>query len=477
MMICKPKRIHPVGVILTFIKNLKDLIIPAVIFIFVGSNGIMKTIGVYGFPLLILVIIISSFISWWKFTYRIEDGEVRIEHGLLFRKKRYIPIERIQTINVSAGLVQQLFGLVKVEIETAGGGVEAEVALAAIRKNEADLIKEAVALSKKEKGNEIDHSEEQIVEEKGFQMSVKDLLIMGSTSSGIGVVLSAGFALFSQIDDFISFEKIFGHIHFLENASVTIFIVLGLIVLIIAWILSMIGVVLKYAFFTVKKVNNDLVITRGLIEKHQFIIPKERIQAIRISENIIRQLLGYATVYIESAGGNIKNEQSFSTMLFPIAKTKHISQLLNEFTPDFVMSDHIYLLPKRSMRRYVMRAVIPSIIISTLLCVFLQPWGYVSLILVPLSGLYGYLSYKAAGWNVAGSQLSIRYRKLSKVTVLVHKKRMQIFENKTSLFQKRADLQTISTTIKAGLGGSQYSLKDIEAEDGEKLANWYRQKE
>ncbi|UOK58231.1 PH domain-containing protein [Bacillus sp. OVS6] len=74
----------------------------------------------------------------------------------------------------------------------------------------------------------------------------------------------------------------------------------------IAWILSIIGVCLKFANFTVMKKEQDLVISRGLFEKHQLTIPLERIQAMKISENLIRQPFGYATVHIVSAGEALK---------------------------------------------------------------------------------------------------------------------------------------------------------------------------
>ena len=56
--------------------------------------------------------------------------------------------------------------------------------------------------------------------------------------------------------------------------------------------------------FTVKKVEDDLIISRGLLEKRQMTIPLNRIQGILISENFIRQPLGLASVYMESAGGS-----------------------------------------------------------------------------------------------------------------------------------------------------------------------------
>lgn len=52
-------------------------------------------------------------------------------------------------MNTSAGLVQQIFKLVKLQIETAGGGKEAEAVLSAISVEEAERIKEAVFKKKR----------------------------------------------------------------------------------------------------------------------------------------------------------------------------------------------------------------------------------------------------------------------------------------------------------------------------------------
>jgi putative membrane protein len=70
----------------------------------------------------------------------------------------------------------------------------------------------------------------------------------------------------------------------------------------------------------VSKSETDLIITRGLLEKQQTVLPLERIQAIRISENPLRQLMGFATVFIETAGGNRHDKYSRSMTIIPLVK-------------------------------------------------------------------------------------------------------------------------------------------------------------
>ena len=87
--------------------------------------------------------LVSGIIKWKRFRYWFEEEELRIEYGLFVKKKRYIPFERIQSLNYTEGIFHRPFGLVKVKVETAGGGAtkEADAELTAITKEAAEQIK------------------------------------------------------------------------------------------------------------------------------------------------------------------------------------------------------------------------------------------------------------------------------------------------------------------------------------------------
>ncbi|MCM3598781.1 PH domain-containing protein [Metabacillus idriensis] len=469
-MMSEPKRLHPASAILTFVKQLKDGIFPVIVLFFVNDYKIYFFIGL---AVILIAMIIYSIISWMKYTYRIEDNELRIEFGLFVKKKRYIPIERIQSINESAGIIQQIFGLVKLQLETAGGGAEAEAVLTAVTKEEARRIHSVLAERKKE----LDHDEiiETVKEEETYltyKIGAKELMVAASTSSGIGVVLSAAFAFFSQFDELIPFDDIIDRFSFLSNASITVYAILVFIAFFIAWILSIIGVCLKFANFTVVKKETDLVISRGLFEKHQLTIPLERIQAMKISENLIRQPLGYATVHIVSAGGSAKDE-NVSAVLFPLIKKTKIKQILTEFTPDFSLADQLRPLPKRARRGYVLVYTIPFLVISCILSYFFQPWGYLSLLTVPAGLLIGLASFKDAGWAIHAEQLTLSSRNLVKSTFVVKRKRIQVIEARQSFFQRRLDLASIQSSTTSGLGGTHFMVKGVDIEDAGEVFEWY----
>ena len=196
------------------------------------------------------------------------------------------------------------FGLVKVKIETAGSSGEAEAVLTAISKSQATIIQQALSSAK----DETSIDEQEVVKENKeiilYQITPKELFLLASTSGGVGVVISAVIAFIFQFEEIIPYEKVFNGLEDFISSGVLVVSLLVFIGFLVAWAAALIGTMLKYAGFTVKKNKDDFIITRGLLEKRQLTIPSHLIQAIRLSENLIRQPLGLSTVYIESAGGS-----------------------------------------------------------------------------------------------------------------------------------------------------------------------------
>src|SRR5690625_2413619 len=139
----KPQRLHPAAMFFNLITVIKETILGLGI-------GLILTLkeSVFYFLLFvsvfIVLLLIYSVISWFRFTYRVEENELRIEQGVFIRKKRYISINRIHKIDVTANVVHRLFKLVKVQIDTASSGGGAEVNLSAVKLTKATMLREAL---------------------------------------------------------------------------------------------------------------------------------------------------------------------------------------------------------------------------------------------------------------------------------------------------------------------------------------------
>jgi putative membrane protein len=471
----KPKRLHPTAIFINSGKKIKRVIIPLIGLAFLGHKDegrvlftLMASIAVIIFTLF------SSAISWFRYTYHLEKEELRIEYGIFIRKKRYISFERIQSLDMTEGVLHRLFGLAKVQVETAGGDLSdgAEAVLAAISKKEAmyiqDYFNSHKASVKMMEGLE-NHQEEELI----FQITTIQLLLLSLTSGGAGVIISAVLALLSQMDDFIPYKKWFGGLEKLVSGSMMFFSILVFIGFVLIWIIALLGTMLKYANFTVIKKDGDLIISQGLLERRQITIPVKRIQSIRMSENWFRQMLGYATVYVESAGGVALDTKESNVILFPMIKRKQIVSTIDRYLTDYKIVTSFKRLPKRALSRYIMRSwyfVVPIVVVSILL---LKAWGSISLILLLIVTYWAFLKYKDAGWNLENQQLSLQYRTLNRHTVFMKKNRIQTIEVYESYFQRKKQLATVEAFVKSGMGMGGGRVTDLENDDMRKIILWY----
>ena len=486
-------QLHPISAVVNFVKGLKDLIFPfVIIFVVNGFQGKSSSDGhwtsylPYIIGILVLAfILISGIIKWKRFVYWFEDDELRIEYGLFVKKKRYIPFERIQSFNYTESILHRPFKLVKVTIETAGSGstTEAEAELTAITKEAAKQIEMELAFAKKRKLSKAsivvkepteNHLDEEPKNESVtiFKMTMKDILILAATSGGIGVVFSGIAVFMTQFSDIIPYDVIYDEaVVFLKFGFFMIaFSVFAF--LLFSWIISVILTTLNYYQFTIIQENDQIVLTRGLLEKKKVTIPLGRVQGVRIVENPLRQLFGYCTVIVESAGGSI-DDQDKKIRLFPLIKKSKIKQPLNQLFADFDFEPVWTTSPKRAKPFYYRLDFIWVIPVIVGISYFYYPYGLFSLLLVPIFVLLGLWQHRSAGLSLTRNQLSLRYRSISKYTFFIEKKRMQSLEMRQSPFQKRKALASIETTIKSGMLGASAQVDHLQIEDIEEVMTWY----
>ncbi|WP_053216247.1 PH domain-containing protein [Guptibacillus hwajinpoensis] len=460
------KRLHPVAMLLSFISSIREAALPLIFFVFVGRGGYSwwHFVAIGG---LLVFTLVNGVMGWLFYTYQIQNNELRIHQGFIFRKKRFIPRERIQSIDFSQGVIQRLFGLVKVQIETAGGGGEPEVVMPALRRLDAERLKEELY----DKKSTIEEVDEEVAPVLEYKLTWRQLLIAASTSGGIGVVLSFVAAIGSQLDDLIPGEFYTRATETILDATIPLILITVAFILILSWIFSVAGTVLKYGGFVLSRQENDLLIHRGVLEKRQLTIPVHRIQAIRVVEGLLRQPFGYAAIYVESGGGGGKDEQ-FSTVLYPLMKRKHIKSFLKEALPEIPIHNDVESLPTRARRRYMIRFTLPTLIPIGVLSYFI-PYGYISILLIPLACLIGYLHYRDAGWSVKKGIALLQFRQIGRTRVYVARRRIQAMEMQTTYFQKRRLLTTFQLSILSSFAGKQFRVRDIDQFEGQSLLDWY----
>lgn len=436
-------------------------------------------------PLLILLVVVGftfvgGILKWWTFRYWFEDSELRVEYGLFVKKKRYIPFERIQSLNYREGIFHRIFGLVQVQVETAGsktGKPEAE--LTAITRIAADQIEQEMNQAKLGQQPVEEHKVQLPAGRIIHKMSPKDLIVLATTSSGIGVVIFGVFAALSQFAEYIPFDWIYDEFTHLIQYGIALVASLIFFALLGAWIISVAITLLNYYDFTVTEENDRLIITRGLLEKKRITIPLNRIQAIKIVENPLRQPFGLATVQVESAGGGFTSAEDKKITLFPLISKKEAMVRLSVLFPQFQlnMEDADMIKPPKRARSYFYRIdflwLLPLIAVPTY---FFFPYGLLTALLVVPIILLGIWQHKTARFFLFDSQLTIVYRHISRITFLVEKRRIQIAEQRQSYFQKRRQLATGRIVVMSGMTGAEARAYHMEQADIENMMDWFEHK-
>ncbi|MDR0592171.1 MAG: PH domain-containing protein [Bifidobacteriaceae bacterium] len=98
---------------------------------------------VLGLFALLLMVFLLALASWWRTRWRIGPATLELAAGLVFRARRTVRLDRIEAVDVIRPLVPRLFGLVKLKIESAGGG-DSAVELGYLKASDAERWRQVV---------------------------------------------------------------------------------------------------------------------------------------------------------------------------------------------------------------------------------------------------------------------------------------------------------------------------------------------
>lgn len=494
-------QLHWATIFVSSLRLLREMIVPIVVLIALnafkdGLEGrgflIMAGIGFASFAVLFIASVLVNFIRWSRFTYWFEEDELRIESGVFVRNKRYIPFERIQSLNYTEPLAHRIFGLVKVEIETASGSGEAEAALPAVSKGAAEAIEYFIQETKKrriigplplrfnEQGEplhpfvlEVEVESEALPQDdlrEVYTMTRKDLVILAVTSSGVGVILSGLLIFMTQFIDLIPFEFLYTQVFTFIRSGLTMVLLVIFGALFVTWLLSIALTFISYHQFRVTRDRNNLFMTRGLIEKKKVTVPLSRVQSVEILENPFRQLFGYCTIVLHSAGGA---GESSRIAIFPLVKKNAAYEPLTEIFPELHFSTPLKKVPERGKHFFHRIQYFWAIPFTVGISYSFFPYGLFALLLLPVIVLHGRWKFKTARYAYEEQQLTTMYRQITKRTVYVLRPRIQSLTLRQSYFHQRRQVGTIVCYIKSGMTYTVAKIPFMDEKEARQVMKWY----
>jgi putative membrane protein len=442
------RKLHPAAIGVLAIGALRDAAIPIVILLFTavaGSGGLDTGALERGAAYLVLgvaIAAITGFVRWRSTRYRVDEHGVHWQTGIVRKRQTTVPLDRVQGIDTVAGPVQRLFGVVAVNVQSAGGGAKGEIVLEAVGLDAVEQLRDAVRARRPE----APEAPAGALRER--RLNRRDGLIAALTAGQLGVILPV-LAGAAQL-----LSNVFQDERGVEDATRLAPDTLGgwelaLAALIVAaWALSVAGSLVAFAGFTVARDGERLRIRRGLLQRSEAAVPVRRVQGVRVIEGLLRRPFGLCALRIEVAG--YAEEASAARTLFPLLRRAAVGPFLAELLPE--LADDPFGLappPKRAARRYVL----PPALVGTALgggawLAFGTPWP---LLLAPLLALDGWLDYRAAGWRLRDGRLAMSSRTLAWSTLLAPAARLQQHSIAQNPLQRRAGLADLAVAV--GKGG------------------------
>jgi putative membrane protein len=479
------RRLHPAGAAIIAIRGASSAWFVAVAII-AGAGVPVGVLIVLG---LLVLVGGAAYVEWRVTRYAVVDGGLRYRRGLISRTEIDVPASRISALDTSRGILQRIFGVVALEVQTAGGGGKPEVVLHAVSAAEAERLRHALghrgadradpaaapndaaaatgagdapaatdpasALPTTDQGaparpmfrlpDALPVEDSQVV----FRITPRDLLLAGITSPSGAVIGAVMAALYGPLQDVLgdstrdSLES--GAEQVVQAAPL---LVAGFAIVVIL-ILSVLSTVLAFHGFEVTRDAKRLRVRRGLLTERTGTLPLDRVHALRIVESPLRQAFGFVAIEAEVAGWALQDD-AVKTII-PFLRRSDLPVLLPQLIPGYVWPQQpLATPPERATRRYVVRAAwLPGLIAIGLVAAVPLGWARVpaAVLVLGLGVALGLAQARAAGWLVDDRLLVLRSRTVARRTFVVLIDRMQFRASASTPFTRRARLATLRVRL------------------------------
>lgn len=435
-----------------FVKNFWFVIIPY----FIGKSD-KSIFMLYGFIALAVLLGIYGIIAFFRYKFHVNSNEFIVEKGVFSRKKIVIPFDRIQSINFKQNIIQQIFSVVGLEIDTAGTSKK-EFDFDALDLSTSNALRDFILSRKKQNQPAESHVEDSIVIEEEIverteeiiRLDIFDLIKVGISQNHFRSLFVGIFSIYwflDQVDD-AGFDVSNLTDVTEENILELGVIILGalmVVVFVAVIIISIVRNIVKYFDLTLYRVDNGFKLSYGLFNRNEVSVMDNKVQVISWTDNLLRKALGLFVLSVKLAAPDaIKKKKS---IVIPAISKLNINRIRAFYYPnqgsevtEFIHTNSYYFWRRVIIISIVMIVVgigvyqfgeAEHLMVPVLIWIYFMlsshfkfrkmKYGFNKEVLMVHSGIFGdkssiYAIYKLQGVNI--SQTPIQKRKsLANVTV------------------------------------------------------------
>lgn len=270
---------------------------------------------------------VAGFISWYFTRFVIDDEELRIETGAIFKTSKKVPFERLQSIDIIQPFAARIFGLAELRLEAGAG--DSTIKLRYLTRAKAGRLRDYLIARA--------HGDRTSINDPGAEAS--KLTDLGATDRPLVTVspqrLVVGFVLSSEwlVTATIAIVVLAVTI----RLDVVSYALPGLIPLAIGAVTMISRRVIAMFHFTLAESARGLRVTRGLTNLTSQSVPIDRIQGLKVSQSILWRRLDWYRIDVDivgyGSGDGENNESDATSVLLPVADAQQVQLALSRVLP------------------------------------------------------------------------------------------------------------------------------------------------
>lgn len=439
------RRLHPAAFLVHALGGLRDVIVPLILALFAGARspgtGTLIALAAVAMSLVI------GYARWQSTRYWVAESALHFRSGVFSPDTQVVPIARIAAVDEVQGPVQRLFGVVALDVQTAGGGSGGEVRLMAVSRAEAATLR-----------GELGHPAAAAPDEAlaaEWRLSRRDLALAAVTGPQIGILAPVAGGVLALSQQVLGQDEA-GEVVRRLPGTVHGWVLLVLAIAVAALLVSLAGAIVAFSGFVVRREPERLRLRRGLLQRRAATVGIGRVHAIRIVEGALRRPLGLCSVRLEVAG--YAAEQSAAQTLVPLCRRDEVAAVLARLVPELpVPAGEPERPPARARRRYATVPEVAGAVGGALAGVVVAladgpAWAWALVLAGALAGgAVGLGRWRAAGWWRQDGIVAIRSRRFVGRTVTIAEvRRLQHRELSCSLPARRAGLASVGFAVASG---------------------------
>ena len=467
------QRTSPLAVLFFFGKLLKLIaqnawqsIAPFAAFVFAYQGDLVTRIGL-GIAAFFVISISLSVLNYWFFRYQLIDDSILIRQGVVKKTQLDIKFDRIQGINTQQNIVFRYFGLVTVNLDTAGSSGN-EGNLPAVTREFADSLRTMIGnLRQSEAAPDISaaagsHSDDD--SDALLALDTRDIIRIGLSDRRALIVFAALSPLIERMDDNV-YRIVANYIDdalggvwqtdFAAGAAITTSA--ALLVIVVLAVISIGAAFLRYHNFRLFLDGDTLRSHGGLLTRHELSMRLGKVQTLRLEQGVVMRWFGRYRLSGRQARSSQERDKgkNFIIPIVTAVQADHLREILLAPEGDDLVQiptspEFIPISPYYMRTRFLLVSLLPTLAALAVFANLIGPASLVFLLWLLVSGLVIYQNWRRSGYHCSEQGLVRRSGLLGYRSVALLYRKVQRITVTQSRYQRRKDLASLRIYMASG---------------------------